>query len=409
MKEWTTMFSNNNRISTRQVFRLFVFDFIGMSTLVLPAKLAKTTGADGVSAIVIGGILSTAYLWYLVRIMRGMDSDLITYTKCALPRWGAAVMLVLFAIYCILEAGYGAYIFADVMKKGLIGGESYTLLLILILAVAAYAIQSGIESRARVYEILFWVLFVPLFLLLWIAESDTKPEYLGPFFTTPIAGMVWGGTRVFHYLTPVFLILFFPAYIRKDATKKMTAAVFAALWAAVVVFVVFYLILLGSFGDKAMAHMQYPALTLMSNIHLRGSFLKRLDAFLLAIWFFTLFALINVFLFYAEQLITAIAGLMRKTSSAGTADSANAQKNAPETSRHESRKGCKTCGKSRNKVWTTAVAVGLVFVVAECFCYGSFAEWFESYTAYVAVPLLILLPLIILLWGKAKWHGTKNS
>lgn len=396
------MFSNNNRISTRQVFRLFVFDFIGMSTLVLPAKLAQTTGADGVFAIVIGGILSTAYLWYLVRIMRGMDSDLITYTKRGLPRWGAAVMLVLLAVYCILEAGYGAYIFADVMKKGLIGGESYTLLLILILAVAAYAIQSGIESRARVYEILFWVLLVPLFLLLWIAASDTTPEYLGPFLVAPVSDMVWGGTRVFHYLTPVFLILFFPAYIRKDAWKKMTAAVFAALWAAVIVFVVFYLILLGSFGDKAMAHMQYPALTLMSNIHLRGSFLKRLDAFLLAIWFFTLFALINVFLFYAEQLIAAVAGLMRRTTDTGTTDAAETEKKETATFHKEGRKGSKMHGNSRNKVWTTVAAVVLVFVVAECFCYGSFAEWFEGYTAYVAVPFLILLPLIILLWGKAK-------
>ena len=367
------MFSNNNKISTRQVFRLFVFDFIGMSTLVLPAKLAGAVCSDGVFSIVVGGVLSSLYLWYLARIMRGMDSDLIQYTKNALPRWGAFVMMILFAIYCVLEAGYGAYIFADVMKKGLIGGESYTLLLVLILAVAAYAIQSGIESRARVYEILFWVLFVPLFLLLWIAASDTTTEYLGPFFTASPSTVVWSGTRVFHYLTPVFLILFFPAYVRKDAQKKMVGAVYAALWVAIVVFVVFYLILLGSFGDKAMANMSYPALTLMSNIHLRGSFLKRLDAFLLAIWFFTLFALINVFLFYAEQLIAAMAV------------------------------------KSRNKAWTTAVAVVLVFVVAECFCYGSFAEWFESYTAYVAVPLLILLPLIILLWGKAKKHGKKNS
>ena len=398
------MFSNNNRISTRQVFRLFVFDFIGMSTLVLPAKLAKTTGADGVFAIVIGGILSTAYLWYLVRIMRGMDSDLITYTKCALPRWGAAVMLVLLTIYCILEAGYGAYIFVDVMKGGLIGGESYTLLLLLILAVAAYAIQSGIESRARVYEILFWVLLVPLFLLLWIAASDTTPEYLGPFLAASVSDMVWGGTRVFHYLTPVFLILFFPAYIRKDAAKKMTAAVFTALWAAVVVFVVFYLILLGSFGDKAMAHMRYPALTLMSNIHLRGSFLKRLDAFLLAIWFFTLFALINVFLFYAEQLIAAMVELLsgnyKKRAEAKKQDTAHM------TEGHWNRNAR---GKMRNKVWSTAAVVALVFLVAECFCYGSFAEWFESYTAYVAVPLLILLPLIIFLWGKARRHGTKNS
>ena len=41
------MFSNNNRISTRQVFRLFVFDFVGESTLILPSQLAAFAGNDG--------------------------------------------------------------------------------------------------------------------------------------------------------------------------------------------------------------------------------------------------------------------------------------------------------------------------------------------------------------------------
>lgn len=385
------MFSNNNRISTRQVFRLFVFDFIGMSTLVLPAKLAGASGCDGVFAIVAGGLFASLYLWYLAWIMRRMDSDLITYVRQSLPRWGAFVMLCFFAVYCILEASYGAYIFADVMKKGLVGGESYTLLLLLILAVAAYAIQSGIESRARVYESLFWVLFVPLFLLLWIAASDVNTVYLHSFFTTPVSEVAGGGLLVFEYLMLVFLVLFFPAYVRKDAQKKMVAAVYRALWVAVLVFIVFDLILLGSFGERAMAKMRYPALTLMSNIHLRGSFLKRLDAFLLAIWFFTLFALINVFLFYAKQLIAAIGGEFT--------GHGNAERQGD---------GLKIQKEKKAKVWSTIIAFLLVFVVAEGFCYGSFAEWFESYMTYVAMPLLILLPLIIVVWGKYRKTGNRS-
>lgn len=385
------MFSNNNRISTRQVFRLFVFDFIGMSTLVLPAKLAGASGCDGVFAIVAGGLFASLYLWYLAWIMRRMDSDLITYVRQALPRWGALVMLCFFAAYCILEASYGAYIFADVMKKGLVGGESYTLLLLLILAVAAYAIQSGIESRARVYESLFWVLFVPLFLLLWIAASDVNTVYLHSFFEAPVTNVAGGGLLVFEYLMLVFLVLFFPAYVRKDAQKKMVAAVYRALWVAVLVFIVFDLILLGSFGERAMAKMRYPALTLMSNIHLRGSFLKRLDAFLLAIWFFTLFALINVFLFYAKQLIAAIGGEFT--------GHGNAERQGD---------GLKIQKEKKAKVWSTIIAFLLVFVVAEGFCYGSFAEWFESYMTYVAMPLLILLPLIIVVWGKYRKTGNRS-
>ena len=385
------MFSNNNRISTRQVFRLFVFDFIGMSTLVLPAKLAGTSGCDGVFAIVAGGLFASLYLWYLAWIMNRMDSDLITYVRQSLPRWGALVMLCFFAVYCILEASYGAYIFADVMKKGLVGGESYTLLLLLILAVAAYAIQSGIESRARVYESLFWVLFVPLFLLLWIAASDVNTIYLHSFFTTPVSEVAGEGLLVFEYLMPMFLVLFFPAYVRKDAQKKMVAAVYRALWVAVLVFIVFDLILLGSFGERAMAKMRYPALTLMSNIHLRGSFLKRLDAFLLAIWFFTLFAFINVFLFYAKQLIAAIGGEFT--------GHGNAERQGD---------GLKMQKEKNAKVWSTIIAFLLVFVVAEGFCYGSFAEWFEGYMTYVAIPLLILLPLIIVVWGKYRKTGNRS-
>lgn len=385
------MFSNNNRISTRQVFRLFVFDFIGMSTLVLPAKLAGTSGCDGVFAIVAGGLFASLYLWYLAWIMNRMDSDLIAYVRQSLPRWGALVMLCFFAAYCILEASYSAYIFADVMKKGLVGGESYTLLLLLILAVAAYAIQSGIESRARVYESLFWVLFVPLFLLLWIAASDVNTVYLHSFFTTPVSEVAGEGLLVFEYLMPMFLVLFFPAYVRKDAQKKMVAAVYRALWVAVLVFIVFDLILLGSFGERAMAKMRYPALTLMSNIHLRGSFLKRLDAFLLAIWFFTLFALINVFLFYAKQLIAAIGGEFT--------GHGNAERQGD---------GLKMQKEKNAKVWSTIIAFLLVFVVAEGFCYGTFAEWFEGYMTYVAIPLLILLPLIIVVWGKYRKTGNRS-
>ncbi len=385
------MFSNNNRISTRQVFRLFVFDFIGMSTLVLPAKLAGTSGCDGVFAIVAGGLFASLYLWYLAWIMNRMDSDLIAYVRQSLPRWGALVMLCFFAAYCILEASYSAYIFADVMKKGLVGGESYTLLLLLILAVAAYAIQSGIESRARVYESLFWVLFVPLFLLLWIAASDVNTVYLHSFFTTPVSEVAGEGLLVFEYLMPMFLVLFFPAYVRKDAQKKMVAAVYRALWVAVIVFSLFDLILLGSFGERAMAKMRYPALTLMSNIHLRGSFLKRLDAFLLAIWFFTLFALINVFLFYAKQLIAAIGGEFT--------GHGNAERQGD---------GLKMQKEKNAKVWSTIIAFLLVFVVAEGFCYGSFAEWFEGYMTYVAIPLLILLPLIIVVWGKYRKTGNRS-
>ena len=59
------MFSNNNRISTRQVFRLFVFDFVGESTLILPSQMAAFAGNDGLASIVLCVFMVSMYVCYI--------------------------------------------------------------------------------------------------------------------------------------------------------------------------------------------------------------------------------------------------------------------------------------------------------------------------------------------------------
>lgn len=54
--------------------------------------------------------------------------------------------------------------------------------------------------------------------------------------------------------------------------------------------------------------MEYPAVTMMSTIKITGGFLKRTDAFMLAIWFFTLFALLGGTAFYGGNLLSDLFG-----------------------------------------------------------------------------------------------------
>ena len=356
------MFSNNNRISTRQVFRLFVFDFVGESTLILPSQLAAFAGNDGLASIVLGGIMGSLYLWYLAYVLKKMETDLVTYMERILPAWMKKIFLVLLLVYFTGMAGYGAYIFSDVIQKGLIAGESFPLILILVLLTAGYAVCGGIESRARVYEILFVVLFVLLAGMLLIAAGDLEMEYLYGFFQADTGSVMKGSLAVFFCLMPLFLLAFFPSYVQKAKWGKLVHAVHAAMWFAIGVLAVLYVILLGSFGGRSLTTMKYPAITLMSSIHLRGSFLKRLDAFMIAIWFFTLFALVTVFLFYAQELVQKL----RK--------------------------------KDTHKKWYLCGVMAAVFGVAEMLHQSSHGE----YLLYIGIPLFLFLPLFVLLWGKGK-------
>lgn len=106
------------------------------------------------------------------------------------------IFLVLLLVYFTGMAGYGAYIFSDVIQKGLIA-ESFPLILILVLLTAGYAVCGGIESRARVYEILFVVLFVLLAVMLLIAAGDLEMEYLYGFFQADTGSVMKGSLAVF--------------------------------------------------------------------------------------------------------------------------------------------------------------------------------------------------------------------
>ena len=293
-----SMFSENNQISGRQVFRLLTYDFLGMGTLLLPTMLADTAGRDGIFCI-LAGILSTfLYLKLLRYLLKGMKTSYPDFLKqkcgkvCGYVLWGG------YFLYFILMASYTAYLFSTLMLNGLVENISFYLVLLLILLLAFYGMAGGIEGRARVYEMLFWFLMIPLFLMLFAACREVKPAYWSPVFVADGKEMLSGSYYVLFCYSMVSIVLFLKEYV---ADRKKCAAE-KAVWFSGGVFAALYLILIGLFGVGALAQMKFPAVTMMSRVQVTGGFLKRTDAFMFSIWFFTLYAMLNSMVFYSGNL-----------------------------------------------------------------------------------------------------------
>ena len=295
-----SMFSENNQISGRQVFRLLTYDFLGMGTLLLPTMLADTAGRDGIFCI-LAGILSTfLYLKLLTYLLKGMKTSYPDFLKqkcgkvCGYVLWGG------YFLYFILMASYTAYLFSTLMLNGLVENVSFYLVLLLILLLAFYGMAGGIEGRARVYEILFWFLMIPLFLMLFAACREVKPAYWSPVFVADGKEVLSGSYYVLFCYSMVSIVLFLKEYVADR--KKCVGAAEKAVWFSGGVFAALYLILIGLFGVGALAQMKFPAVTMMSRVQVTGGFLKRTDAFMFSIWFFTLYAMLNSMVFYSGNL-----------------------------------------------------------------------------------------------------------
>ena len=298
------MFSENNQISGRLVFRLLTYDFLGMGTLLLPTMLADTAGRDGIFCI-LAGILSTfLYLKLLRYLLKGMKTSYPDFLKqncgkiCGYVLWGG------YFLYFILMASYTAYLFSTLMLNGLVENVSFYLVLLLILLLAFYGMAGGIEGRARVYEMLFWFLMIPLFLMLFAACREVKPAYWSPVFVADGKEVLNGSYYVFFCYSMVSIVLFLKEYVADR--RKCVGAAEKAVWFSGGVFAVLYLILIGLFGVEALAQMKFPAVTMMSRVQVTGGFLKRTDAFMFSIWFFTLYAMLNSMVFYSGNLAAKV-------------------------------------------------------------------------------------------------------
>lgn len=293
------MFAANNKISDRQAARLLTFDLLGYSALVIPSVLAQTTGRDGIFSIFLGIGAGFLYLRLLKEVMEQMEGGFGGYLRERGGRLVGNLLKAGYYLYFMLLAGRVAEMFAELVVEELLE-KQFRLILVILMILVYYGVSGGIEGRARIYEILFWILLVPLFLMLLLALPAVDTDYWTPIFYEGMGDIFQGGYQVFLGIPALSVIPFLAGYLREE--KQIYRCGKWALLFTGGILLVLYLILLGMFGAEGLKTLDYPVVTMMSRIQMTGGFLKRTDAFMFAVWFFTLYALLNSLVFAAGNL-----------------------------------------------------------------------------------------------------------
>lgn len=290
-------FAQNESISPRQLYRLYVFNLLGVGTLVLPNNLAKL-GKYGFISIALGVFMAWLFMWIVSEVRERRKT---IYDRSFDKTKYAKILIydLIIASYELSQAAFLAWIFVKLIRDSLIPDESFTVVLLVIMAVCAYALSGGVECRARVYEVVFFFVLIPLAAMLLFALSDVRLDYLmikdrvGVDFG--IADIFAGAYYVFAASISVFNILF----VRERSVSQIRWSVSKAILTYAGILFLLYAVLLGSFGKYSLSEIEFPAVVLMSDVQIKGSFFKRADALMLSVWFFTLFSVLIMSLYYA--------------------------------------------------------------------------------------------------------------
>lgn len=387
-------FAQNESISPRQLYRLYVFNLLGVGTLVLPNNLAKL-GKYGFISIALGVFMAWLFMWIVSEVRERRKN---IYDR-SFDKTKYAKMLIydlIIAIYELSQAAFLAWIFVKLIRDSLIPDESFTAVLLVIMAVCAYALSGGVECRARVYEVVFFFVLIPLAAMLLFAISDVRFDYLmikdrvGVDFG--IADIFAGAYYVFAASISVFNILF----VRERSVSQIRWSVSKAILTYAGILFLLHAVLLGSFGKYSLSEIEFPAVVLMSDVQIKGSFFKRADALMLSVWFFTLFSVLNMSLYYAVLRCENFAKNTTKVILTFNKNRGFSNNKQLSCDRQKSHDEGNSSIRSRCIIFVIAVTVTLAYILESG---DEIVKKYLGFLLCIAIPVIVVLTIGLMLTG----------
>ncbi len=387
-------FAQNESISPRQLYRLYVFNLLGVGTLVLPNNLAKL-GKYGFISIALGVFMAWLFMWIVSEVREQKKS---IYDR-SFGKTAHAKMLIydlIIAIYDLSQAAFLAWIFVKLIRDSLIPDESFTVVLFVIMAVCAYALSGGVECRARVYEVVFFFVLIPLAAMLLFALSDVRLDYL---MIKDRVGVDFGMADIFagaYYVFAASISVFNVLFVKERTASQIRGSVSKAIFTYAGILFLLYAVLLGNFGKYSLSEIEFPAVVLMSDVQIKGSFFKRADALMLSVWFFTLFSVLIMSLYYAVLRCENFAKNTTKvifTFNKSQGFSNNKQLSCDRQKSHDE-------GNSSMRSWCIIFVIAITVTLAYILESGD--EIVKKYLGFlmcIAIPVIVVLTIGLMLTG----------
>lgn len=387
-------FAQNESISPRQLYRLYVFNLLGVGTLVLPNNLARL-GKYGFISIALGVFMAWLFMWIVSEVRerrkniydRGYDK--ITYAKML-------IYDLIIAAYELSQAAFLAWIFVKLIRDSLIPDESFTVVLLVIMAVCAYALSGGVECRARVYEVVFFFVLIPLAAMLLFAISDVRFDYL---MIKDRVGMDFGIADIFagaYYVFAASISVFNILFVRERSVSQIRGSVSKAILTYAGILFLLYAVLLGSFGKYSLSEIEFPAVVLMSDVQIKGSFFKRADALMLSVWFFTLFSVLNMSLYYAVLRCEDFAKNTAKVILTFNKNRGFGNNKQLSCDRQKSHDEGNSSIRSRCIIFVIAVTVTLAYILESG---DEIVKKYLGFLLCIAIPVIVVLTIGLMLTG----------
>ena len=278
------MFSQNGKISERQLFRMIVVSLLGASLLICP-RFIGAFGSVGFGVYIVAATLGGIYIYIVFRLKK-INSDGVLYNMLE------GFMKTIAVARLFLMAAGGLYVITDVVERILLPKTNGIMVIILLGILLVYWTESGLECGARAMELLFYWVIVPIVISLVVAVPNVEVNNLVPSGSKNVLDFIKITLFIWFIFTPAELVWLNKG---KSIDNKMNTAIWKGFGLFWIVNVINYGIILGIYGVKGLEGSDtYPLIKVMQIGGVPGDFLRRVDGFLGAFLVVSIFCAISL-------------------------------------------------------------------------------------------------------------------
>ena len=297
------MFAENRKISIRQLQMLLLLDCFGTAVLFLPAELAQISGRGCFFAALLGGLGASAVSFLLTAVGKRLpDGTVVDWCRGAFGNVLGTIILLGLAGKLLFDGMLELRIFSEIICRFMLPATPVWVLSLVLLLVAGALAAQGTECRGRVAEILFFLVAIPLALVLAAVAVSTRYQRVLPLELPSVSGIGAGLAE----MSIVFQGLIFLYFIYPDLKKPVRLAVWKSCLLTTAVVTVMVLLCLANYGEGMLAEKLLPSLQMLERVSFTGVFLTRQDVLLLWFWMASAVLFLSGVVFFGSLLGTQL-------------------------------------------------------------------------------------------------------
>lgn len=300
------MFSNNQKISSRQLKRMLVLSWVGRINLIIPSLAAGFSGRSGILGILVGVGFTLVYGIFISYVAKNVTGSLHDYLEVLLGKVGRFIVEFVFMALTVVNTAFTVRLLAELVQQCLLPDVNLRIIIGLALLVCGYGATGKIEGRGRTSEVLYGIILIPLVVMLCLSIPDLKTDYLMAGEVGNASEVLESGVAIFSIFSEISILLFTVQYVENK--ERLQAKVVQALVITGLSTIGVYVTTLGMFGSKGMQALKWPVVSLMSSVVVPGGFLNRWDIIFLALVLLSIFISLSGGVFYTSTAFRDLVG-----------------------------------------------------------------------------------------------------